>query len=69
MQGTRVGVGRTAEGPAGGEGLVLSLLYEGFPTRWADVGVHYLSAYRIFGRGCVQKETEKILREEEGRGS
>jgi hypothetical protein len=51
MQGTRVGVGRTAEGLTGGDGLVLRLLYEGFPTRWADVGVHYLSAYRIFGRG------------------
>ncbi len=31
------------------------------------VGVHYLSAYRSFGRGRVQRETEKILREE-GRG-
>ncbi len=51
MQGTRVGVGRTAEGLAWGDGLVLRLLYEGFPTRLADVGVHYLGAYRIIGRG------------------
>lgn len=32
------------------------------------VFVHYVSAYRKVGRGWVQKETEKILREEEGRG-
>ncbi|MFQ5918941.1 MAG: 2TM domain-containing protein [Thermoplasmata archaeon] len=32
------------------------------------VVVHYLSAYPSFGRGWVQRETEKILREGEGRG-
>ena len=32
------------------------------------VVVHYMSAYRSFGRGWVERETEKILREEEGPG-
>ncbi len=32
------------------------------------VGVHSFSAHHSFGRGWVQKETEKILGEEEGRG-
>ncbi len=36
MQGTRVGVGRTAEVLAWGDGLVLKLFYEGFPTRLAE---------------------------------
>ncbi|MCJ2555480.1 MAG: 2TM domain-containing protein [Candidatus Thermoplasmatota archaeon] len=42
---------------------VFPLIFWGF-----FVVVHYLSAYRKVGRGWVARETEKILREEEGRG-
>ncbi|MEE9593302.1 MAG: 2TM domain-containing protein [Thermoplasmata archaeon] len=32
------------------------------------VGAHYVAAYRQPGGGWIARETEKILREEEGRG-
>ncbi len=61
-------------------GLVLAWVLTGLPNVvffwpafplifWGFfVVVHYLSAYRKVGRGWVARETEKILREEEGRG-
>lgn len=40
-----------------------------FPIAFWGIFVigHYVSAYRRFGGGWIERETDKILREEEGR--
>lgn len=57
-------------------GLVVLWWYTGmgffwpvFPMFFWGIGVvaHYLGAYRTVGRRWVERETEKILQEEEGK--
>lgn len=48
-QGTRVGVGRTAEILAWGDGLVLKLFYEGFPAQLAEQEARVTSGLHEMG--------------------
>ncbi|MFQ5986449.1 MAG: 2TM domain-containing protein [Thermoplasmata archaeon] len=57
-----IGIWFFTSGPTGFFWPVFPLFFWGI-----FVVVHYMSAYRSFGRGWVEKETEKILREEEVR--